>query len=80
MLSVLGSLYFVSRAISEGVWRLRRCVNKPAVCQNAAKQLQKSPELTLSATNQVPVEVYSSQASCCKAGLGAFDSGCSLDA
>jgi len=56
-------------------------VNKPQVCQNAAKALQKSASaLSLVATNNAPVEVYSSQASCCRSGLGAFDNGCSFDA
>ncbi|BDA41827.1 Mannan endo-1,4-beta-mannosidase 4 [Coccomyxa sp. Obi] len=59
---------------------VNRCVNKPQVCQTAAKALQKSPALSLAAANNAPVEVYSSQASCCRPGLGAFDNGCSFDA
>lgn len=67
---------FAEKIVLDG----RRCVNKPQVCQSAAKALQKSPLLSLAATNNAPVEVYSSQASCCRPGLGAFDNGCSFDA
>ena len=56
-----------------------RCVNQPSVCKAAAKQVGRGTTLSLS-TSPAPVEVYSSQASCCKPGLGAFAEGCSFDA
>ena len=58
---------------------LRRCMNQPSVCKAAAKQVGRGDSLSL-ATSPQPAEVYSSQASCCKPGLGAFQEGCSFDA
>ncbi len=66
-------------ASAHGLLVLHRCVNKPQVCKTAAKQVGQGNALSL-ATNPGPAEVYSSQASCCRAGLGAFADGCSFDA
>ena len=57
----------------------RRCMNQPSVCKAAAKQVGRGDSLSLNSSPQ-PAEVYSSQASCCKPGLGAFQDGCSFDA
>lgn len=58
---------------------LRRCVNQPQVCKQAAKALQHSGVLSLDEGSEV-IEVYPSQASCCRPGLGAFVEGCKTDA
>lgn len=56
-----------------------RCVNQPQVCKTAAKQVGHGNALSLE-VSPAPAEVYSSQASCCRPGLGAFQEGCSFDA
>ncbi|CAK0746787.1 hypothetical protein CVIRNUC_001718 [Coccomyxa viridis] len=58
---------------------VNRCMNQPSVCKAAAKQVGRGDSLSLNSSPQ-PAEVYSSQASCCKPGLGAFQDGCSFDA
>lgn len=70
---------FCHTAGAECLLFLHRCVNKPQVCKTAAKQVGQGNALSL-ATSPEPAEVYSSQASCCRAGLGAFADGCSFDA
>jgi hypothetical protein len=56
-------------------------VNQPQVCKQAAKALQRQQQLSLAGEEGADTpQVYPSQASCCRPGLGAFVDGCKFDA